>query len=88
MMDAIGRTILAALILSTVMRNMNDMIPNSNLSKLLPVGCSRTSLRGESDRPDLRTRSPVFELLARKTHARRRSKVRREDHEQQMIRVD
>jgi hypothetical protein len=35
-MDAIGRTILAALILSAVMRNMNDMIPNSNLSNMLP----------------------------------------------------
>jgi hypothetical protein len=37
MMDAIERTILAALILSSVMRNMNDMIPNSNLSNSLPV---------------------------------------------------
>jgi hypothetical protein len=36
MMDAIGRTILAALILSSVMRNINDMIPNSNLSNMLP----------------------------------------------------
>jgi hypothetical protein len=75
MMDAIGRTILAALILSTVMRNMNDMIPNSNLSNLLPGGCSRTSRQVETDRPSLFPRSPVFDFLARKSHARRRRTV-------------
>jgi hypothetical protein len=49
MMDAIGRTILAALILSSVMRTINDMIPNSILSNML-AGTGTTHILGGSSR--------------------------------------